>query len=73
MNLDAEMHGLADIGYDGYFTVEVSGSFIPAKKRRPFEADTRLASAPLELRRAFESYLYQLGKCVLETYGCYEV
>jgi sugar phosphate isomerase/epimerase len=73
MNLDAVMHGLMDIGYDGYFTFEVSGCFQPAKKRRPFPADTRLADASLELRRAFEAYLYQLGKCVLETYGCYEV
>jgi sugar phosphate isomerase/epimerase len=72
LNLDAVMNGLLDIGYDGYFTFEVGGFFNPASKRRPFERDTRLASAPLELRDAFERYLYELGKCVLEKYGCFE-
>ncbi len=73
LNLDAVMNGLLDIGYDGYFTFEVGNFFLPAAKRRPYERDTRLASPPLELRLAFEKYLYQLGKCVLETYGCYEI
>ena len=73
LNLDAVMNGLLDIGYDGYFTFEVGGFFLPSSKRRPYARDTRLAAAPLELRRAFEAYLYQLGKCVLEAYGCYEV
>ena len=72
LNLDAVMTGLTDIGYDGYFTFEVGGFFTPSEKRRPFARDTRLASAPLELRFAFERYLYELGKCVLEKYGCFE-
>lgn len=73
MNLDAVMNGLLDIGYNGYFTFEVGKFFLPAQKRRLFARDQRLANAPLELRRAFERYLYQLGKCVLEAYGCYEI
>ena len=73
LNLDAVMNGLLDIGYDGYFTFEVGAFFLPAKKRRPYDRDTRLSNAPLELRQAFEKYLYQLGKCVLEAYGCYEI
>jgi len=72
MNLDAVMSGLADIGYDGYFTFEVGGFFLPANKRRPFDRSTKLAGAPIELRDAFERYLYELGKCVLEAYGCFE-
>ena len=72
MNLDAIMTGLSDIGYDGYFTFEVSGFFNPASKRRQYARDTRLASAPIELRDAFERYLYDLGKCVLEKYNCFE-
>ena len=72
LSLDAVMNGLLDIGYDGYFTFEVGGFFLPADKRRPFERDTRLASAPIALRDAFERYLYELGKCVLEKYGCFE-
>ena len=73
MNMDSVMNGLLDIGYDGYFTFEVGGFFLPADKRRSYERDQRLAGAPLDLRRAFERYLYQLGKCVLEAYGCYEI
>ena len=73
MNMDAVMNGLLDIGYDGYFTFEVGGIFQPPHIRRPYERDTRLAKAPLELRCAFERYLYELGKGVLEAYNCYEI
>lgn len=72
LNLDAVMNGLLDIGYDGYFTFEVGGIFTPASKRRKYERDTRLAAAPITLRCAMEKYLYELGKCVLEAYGCFE-
>ena len=72
MNLDAVMTGLLDIGYDGYFTFEVGGFFNPSEKRRQYTRETRLAGAPLELRDAFERYLYELGKCVLEQYHCFE-
>lgn len=72
MNLDAVMHGLLDIGYDGYFTFEVGGIFRSSADRRPYPSDRRLAEAPLSLRRAAERYLYELGRCVLEAYGCFE-
>ena len=72
LNLDSVMSGLIDIGYEGYFTFEVGGFFLPAEKRREYARSTRLAAAPLELRDAFEEYLYRLGKCVLESFGCFE-
>ena len=72
LSLDAVMNGLSDIGYDGYFTFEVGGVFFPASKRRQYERDTRLAGAPLSLRCAYERYLYDLGRCVLEAYDCFE-
>ena len=72
LNLDSLMTGLLDIGYKGYFTFEVGGVFTPADKRRKFERDRRLESAPLELRDAYERYLYELGKCILEKYDCFE-
>ena len=72
LNLDEVMNGLLDIGYNGYFTFEVGAFFSPAKNRRPFARDNRLATAPIELRDAFERYLYDLGKCILEKYGCFE-
>ena len=72
LNLDSVMHGLLDIGYHGYFTFEVGGVFVPAGKRREYEKDARLAAAPIELRDAYERYLYALGKCILEKYDCFE-
>ena len=72
MSMDALMNGLRDIGYNGYFTFEVGGIFTPPNQKRPFEKDTRLYKAPLSLKRAAERYLYELGKCVLEAYDCFE-
>ena len=72
MNMDAVMNGLAKIGYNGYFTFEVGGIYTRPNQKRPYEADTRLAKAPLELKKAAERYLYELGKVVLESYGCFE-
>ncbi|MBQ8497086.1 MAG: sugar phosphate isomerase/epimerase [Clostridia bacterium] len=72
MNMDAVMTGLLDIGYNGYFTFEVGSFFTPAEKRRQYTRDTRLATVPIELRDAFERYLYELGKCILEKYDCFE-
>ena len=72
MSMDALMHGLLDIGYNGYFTFEVGGIFTPADQKRPFEKDVRLAKAPLSLRLAADRYMYELGKCVLEAYDCFE-
>ena len=72
LNLDSVMCGLKDIGYDGYFTFEVGGVFTFGDKRKPYSRSTLLADPPIELRDAFERYLYELGKCVLEKYGCFE-
>lgn len=71
LNLDAVMNGLIDIGYDGYFTFEVA-AFTPARKRRPCARDDRLLIPPIELRDAYERYLYELGRCVLQAYGMFE-
>ena len=70
VNWDSVMHGLSNIGYDGYFTFEVTTPFCPASKRRAFEKDSR--QTPMELINAFEGYLYGLGKCILEKYNCFE-
>lgn len=71
LNLDSLMHGLLDIGYEGYFTFEVSNLAVAAEKRT-FETDTRLATPPLAVRDAFDRYLYEIGKCILQTYNCFE-
>ena len=72
MSMDAVMNGLLEIGYNGYFTFEVGGVFTDPSKKRPFDADTRLQKAPLALKRAYERYLYEMGKCILEAYDCFE-
>ena len=72
VNLDSVMNGLMDIGYEGYFTFEVGEFFTPSEKRRRYERCTRLATPSLQLRDAFERYLYDLGKFVLDSYGCFE-
>ena len=72
MNMDAVMTGLLDIGYDGYFTFEVGSFFTSSEKRRAYERNTLLAVPPIELRDAFERYLYELGKCILQKYDCFE-
>ena len=72
LNFDSVMNGLSEIGYNGYFTFEVGGVFVPAEKRRRSEKDKRLEYAPIEVRDAYEHYLYKLGRCILEKYGCFE-
>lgn len=72
LNMDAVMNGLIDIGYKGYFTFEVGAFFAPSKDRRQYPRDMRLFTPPIELRDAFEHYLYELGKCILEKYDCFE-
>ena len=72
LNMDEVMTGLADIGYRGYFTFEVGAVFTPAARRRAYPRSNRLAAAPLALRDAYERYLYELGKTVLEAYHCFE-
>lgn len=72
MNLDSLMHGLADIGFKGYFTFEAGYMLRPLKGRRLFEKDQRLGQAPLELRIQAERLLYEMGKYILDAYGCLE-
>lgn len=72
LNLDSLMHGLQDINYQGYFTFESGNILLPASKRRPYETDTRLKRAPLDLRIKAEQFLYESGKCILNAYDCFE-
>ena len=72
MNMDSIMNGLLDIGYKGYFTFEARNIFAASDKRRRFDRDTRLFDVPLEMRIAAERLLYEVGKCTLSAYGCFE-
>lgn len=72
MNLDSLMHGLQEIGYNGYFTFEAESMFMPPHRKRQFEGDTRLLRVPLEIRIKGEALLYEIGKYILTAYDCFE-
>jgi len=72
MNIDSLMHGLIDIGYNGYFTFESENIMLPPEKRRAFETDTRLLAPSLELRIKAENLLYEIGKHILQSYNCFD-
>ena len=67
--MDSLMNGLIDIGYKGAFTFEACNFFLPAVKRRPFDADERLKLPPLPLKIMAESMLLEIGKTALTAYG----
>lgn len=71
-NLDSLMHGLIDIGYNGYFTFEADNMLLPAVRRKVFNDDNRLLEPPLSLRIEAEKFLYQIGKAILSAYDCFE-
>lgn len=72
LNLDSLMHGLLEIGYNGYFTFEADAMFMPAYRKRQFEGDNRLLNVPLEIQLKGESLLYEIGKYILTAYDCFE-
>lgn len=72
INMDAVMHGLIDIGYDGYFTFEATNFFYPASQRKQFHSDSRLLQVPLSLRIKAEEFLYEIGKTILQAYDMFE-
>ena len=76
MNMDSLMHGLIDIGYKGYFTLECESTLKDGKgwpyKRRPSTRDDRLFDVPLEIIRLQEKVLYATAKYILEQYDCFE-
>ena len=78
LNLDAIMHGLIDTGYTGYFTFEAL-NLMPHEKtathrklKSPSISDNKLGSPSVELRRAAEKLLYEIGKYILTQYDCFE-
>lgn len=72
INMDAIMHGLEDIGYEGYFTFEATNIFTPASRRKAYNKDDRLMNVPLSVKLKGEELLYEIGKAILSAYDCYE-
>ena len=71
MNLDCLMHGLSEIGYNGYFTFE-SVFFVSQGRRRIYEKDTRALSVPLSVQCKAEELLYEIGRSLLRSYDRFE-
>ena len=80
INFDSVLQGLLDVGYDGPFTFEASYTLLHAVnlpyRRQPWEHDgetvTKLLSPSIELKKQAIDLLYETGKYMLQTYGCYE-
>lgn len=80
INFDEVMQGLLDVGYDGFFTFEASYTLLH-QQNLPYhraawehkgETVTRLLNPSLDLKRKAVELLYETGKYILQTYGCFE-
>ncbi len=80
ISFDAVMQGLLDARYDGYFTFEASYTLLhhtnPPTGRASWqhggETVTKLLDPSMELKKKAVELLYETGKYILETYGCFE-
>lgn len=76
INMAEIMHALIDVGYKGTFTLEADSTLRPGKywvgNRREFPKDPRFFEPNLEPQRALESFLYKIGKYILQSYGVFE-
>jgi sugar phosphate isomerase/epimerase len=79
-NFDPVLQGLVDIGYKGAFTFE-GGSLMRNHDvwpnfRKPWEHQgrkvTTLLDVPLHLKRRAVALMYEVGRHMLEAYGCFE-
>ncbi|MBQ8497371.1 MAG: sugar phosphate isomerase/epimerase [Clostridia bacterium] len=74
VNFDAVIQALLDIGYKGTFNFEADSPVF--RNVIPFVKDgaeqTKLKMMPVALRQKAEAYLYEIGKQMLEAYGCFE-
>ena len=69
-----------DVNYDGYFTFEASYTLLHQRNipyhRQQWEHKgkpvTKLLNPSLELKKKATDLLYDTGKYILETYGCFE-
>ena len=69
MNVDEVMTALIAIGFPGPFTLEVDGLLRPAKSRRLFPGDTRLADPPLAAAKAHLRNSLETARIILSAYG----
>ena len=81
INFDSVIQGLLDVNYDGYFTFEASYTLLHHRNnpynRQPWEHNgqtvTKLLDPSIELKKKAVELLYDTGKYLLESYGCFEL
>lgn len=76
VNYDAVLQALLEIGYEGHFTFETDvpragDSFRPVLAF-PQENPARIMHAPRFMRERMNALLYDVGRYMLERYGCFE-
>lgn len=80
IKFDSVLQGLLDVNYDGYFTFEASYTLLhhnnPPHGRGAWQYNgktaTKLLDPSIELKKKAVDLLYETGKYILETYGCYD-
>lgn len=80
INFDSVMQALTDVRYDGYFTFEASYTLLH-QNNLPYnrkawehkgEVVTRLLNPSVALKQKAVDLLFETGKYILESYGCFE-
>ncbi|MBQ9131792.1 MAG: sugar phosphate isomerase/epimerase [Clostridia bacterium] len=80
VNFDSVMHGLMDVGYGGYFNFEASYTLLHPQNapyhRQPWVKDgktvTTLLAPSIPLKQKAVDLMYDVGRHILEAYGCFE-
>jgi sugar phosphate isomerase/epimerase len=80
INFDQVIQGLLDVNYDGFFNFEASYTLLHQKNlpyhRKAWEHNgetvTKLLNPSIALKQKAVDLLYETGKYMLETYGCFE-
>ena len=80
INFDSVMQALTDVRYDGYFTFEASYTLLHQNNlpynRKAWEHEgetvTRLLNPSALLKQKAVDLLFETGKYILESYGCFE-
>lgn len=80
INFDSILQGLLDVKYDGFFNFEASYTLLHHKNipyHRPSwvhdgKEVTKLLDPSVELKQKAVDLMYDVGKYMLETYGCFE-
>jgi len=72
VDFDEVMRGLLDIGFDGLFNIESESPRCSGDSKSAYVRDEKLRYMNLELVEEYYTWIYDVAKHVLTTYGAYE-